>query len=372
MSTLAFPSGTDFFSFLTPAQPQPQPRPAEEPARAERTHDLIREARRADNPRLPQGVWQRDLKRADWAEVERLATEALRLPPRDLQCAAWLLEAWMHRHGFAGVRAGAELLHRLCAETWEELLPALDARDPEARSPPFHWINEKLSEALASLPITRPETGEEQAHSWADYQAALRREGLLASMEPRARQRAEGADEVTPERFAASVAHTPREFYAAMQRELHAAGTALEALQAVLDGRSGAHAPGLGRFRDTVSLLRSWAEGVLRERPEPALPPAPELMAAGEPVEPAGSAAATSAARGRGIASREEAYRLLADAAEYLRRTEPHSPTPLLVMRAVAWGSKPLPELLLELMNDGYDLNSLRTLLGIAEEAEAH
>lgn len=366
MSTLAIPFGVDFLSLLAPAQS----RRAEEPARPERTYDLIREARRADNPLLPQGVWQRDLKRADWAEVERLAAEALRSPPRDLQCAAWLLEAWMHRHGFAGVRAGMDLLHRLCAEQWEDLLPALDADDPEARSPPFQWINEKLSATLASLPLTRPESADGRAYSWVDYQTALRREGLLARMEPRARQKAEGGDDLTPEGFAAAVALTPREFYDAMQRELEAAGTAMASLQAVLHGHAGAHAPGLGRFRDTLATLRTWVGGVLQERPGPAAPVAEAPEPAAEAV-PEGEAAVAAAARGRVIGSREEAYRLLAEAAEYLRRTEPHSPTPLLVMRAVAWGSKPLPELLLELVNDGHDLNSLRVLLGIAEEAEA-
>ena len=67
------------------------------------------------------------------------------------------------------------------------------------------------------------------------------------------------------------------------------------------------------------------------------------------------------------VRSRDEAYRLLAIAAEYLLRTEPHSPTPYLVQRAVSWGNMPLSELLVEYTQDGNDLRMLRVLLGLGE-----
>jgi predicted component of type VI protein secretion system len=68
------------------------------------------------------------------------------------------------------------------------------------------------------------------------------------------------------------------------------------------------------------------------------------------------------------IQSREDAYRRLAEAAEYLLRTEPHSPTPYLVKRAVAWGSMPLTELLQELVQSEGDLQQLYGLLGMRSD----
>lgn len=62
-------------------------------------------------------------------------------------------------------------------------------------------------------------------------------------------------------------------------------------------------------------------------------------------------AAPIPAANGR-ISSRDEAYRMLEAVAGYLERTEPHSPVPLLVRRAISWGAMPLPQLLAELMQD--------------------
>ncbi len=65
------------------------------------------------------------------------------------------------------------------------------------------------------------------------------------------------------------------------------------------------------------------------------------------------------------ICSRSEAYRRLAEAADYLLRTEPHSPTPYLVKRAIGWGNMSLTELLMELVNSENDLAGIYNLLGI-------
>jgi type VI secretion system protein ImpA len=65
-----------------------------------------------------------------------------------------------------------------------------------------------------------------------------------------------------------------------------------------------------------------------------------------------------------GLRSREEAFRRLDEVADYLLRTEPHSPVPYLVKRAVTWGAMPLAELLQELLDSESDLKQLYRLLG--------
>jgi type VI secretion system protein ImpA len=64
-------------------------------------------------------------------------------------------------------------------------------------------------------------------------------------------------------------------------------------------------------------------------------------------------------------ANREEAYRQLLLIAEYLARTEPHSPVPYLIKRGVEWGNKPLSELLGELISADAESRRLWTLLGV-------
>jgi predicted component of type VI protein secretion system len=73
------------------------------------------------------------------------------------------------------------------------------------------------------------------------------------------------------------------------------------------------------------------------------------------------------AAHGGGgpIASRDDAYRRLREAAEYLRRTEPHSPVPYLVERAVNWGQMPFQEVLRDVLKDDKARASLLETLGL-------
>ena len=69
------------------------------------------------------------------------------------------------------------------------------------------------------------------------------------------------------------------------------------------------------------------------------------------------------------IGSRAEAFERLREAADFLLRTEPHSPVPYLVMRAVSWEHLPLPELLAELLQkQKNDLAAVYALLGLQQE----
>jgi type VI secretion system protein ImpA len=67
------------------------------------------------------------------------------------------------------------------------------------------------------------------------------------------------------------------------------------------------------------------------------------------------------------IADRTHAYELLDAVAQYLARTEPHSPTPYLLKRAVAWGGMPLPELMREVVSQEGDLTRYFAMLGLHE-----
>ena len=65
------------------------------------------------------------------------------------------------------------------------------------------------------------------------------------------------------------------------------------------------------------------------------------------------------------VNTRAEAYRLLELAAAFLEQTEPHSPTPYLIKRAITWGRLPLPELMQEVIQEEGDISRYFSLLGI-------
>src|SRR5277367_6521493 len=156
--------------------PVPVAPPCGEWLRYEGTYEQIRDARREDDIGLPQGVWQTELKRANWDAVEQLCAEALTRRSKDLQLAAWLLEAWIQLDSFAGAARGIELMRRLCSAYWEQMFPALDA-DMESRLAPIQWVNDKLSRRLRLLRLTQPTMEGIPAYSLAEWDVALRNPG---------------------------------------------------------------------------------------------------------------------------------------------------------------------------------------------------
>lgn len=355
--------------------PVPGDDPAGPPLRYEGTYDAVRGARRADDPGLPQGVWTHELKRADWEGVAALCEAALRERSKDLQLCAWLVEAWLHLHGFAGAAAGLRVTHAVADRFWEGLHPReAEGDDPcEARALVIEWLDGVAADALALVPLTAPSPTDSDAHPWAAREGALRLENL-ARRGRGAEAAAEEKGAVTIARFDRAVSLTPTAVYAAAAAALRDAEEAAGRVQALLDERCGAAAPGLLRTRGVLSALRGWTAQVLAARPDrPAVrdDPAEEAPVPGElpsaAPQPSGGVAdrpAPVAASGHGPASRDEAFRWLRGAADYLVETEPHSPVPYLVRRAVAWGGLSLSQLMLDFQRSGYDLGTLYVLLG--------
>jgi type VI secretion system protein ImpA len=344
-------AGTELERMLAPIS---HDRPAGEDLRYTEVYDQIQEARREDDPSLPQGVWQTTLKRADWATVSDICAGALTSRSKDLQLAAWLLEARFHQEGLPGVQVGLALISELCTRYWEGLFPGEPA-DLEARLSPIHWLNEKFSFRLRHIPVAQPADGDSPIYTVADWEDALRR-----------------SDKEQKERICQSAAGSSRRFYVELLESV--SGTSREAtrLERLLQERSGGDEPSLGRFKGHLTSAQRILTAFLAEyqheaEPDPGPPEA--QPAVGAPETGSRNAAATEAdgppAPRPRVRSREEAYLLLAEIAEFLLRAEPHSPTPYLIKRAVAWGRMPLAEVLQELVNDPKDLRAVYSLLGI-------
>ena len=306
--------------------------------------------------------------------VATLCREALETRSKDLQLGAWLAEAWTGQHGFAGAAAGLAALLALCEHYWDGAWPRGDDADEtaEARARIFEWLDGRLTELLSAAALTKPEIADAGTFAWMDREAALRLENA-GRRDAGAVRAAEAKGAVTLARFDRSVSLTPTPFHAARAAALARAAYATQRLQALLDERCGRDAPGLLRLNALLAALRGWTESVLATRPreeptEPAMPTPDDVPAQAVPAEavpPAAEApAVVRVAMPARPASRDEAYRWLAVASDYLAGTEPHSPVPHLVRRAIAWGKLSLPDLFLEFLRQGYDLNALRALLG--------
>jgi type VI secretion system protein ImpA len=347
--------------------------PAGESLRYEGTYDRIQEARKQDDVGLTMGVWERDLKEADWAQVSALCAESLERRAKDLQIAAWLMEAWTHLYGFAGAREGLTLIHDLSVAFWPVLHPPLD--DPEYRLSIFQWMNDKLSIQLKFIPVTRPvDLGSAAAYGYADWEKASLAEERARLAVSRGEKPTEKKEEgVTIAQFQESVALTPPSFFESLVQLLRTVKEAAARLEAFLDHQYEKQAPTLRAFREISEAVESLIRPMAGP-PQPGptakadLTPtlAPEIQE--PPKEPPLPSAPSSAPP---IQSRAEAYQRLAEAADYLFRTEPHSPTPYLVRKAISWGNMSLDELLPELVRNETALQETMKLLRIGQHRNA-
>lgn len=357
-------------------QPIAGSRPTGESLRYAASYAQITQARLEDDPSLPLGDWERPLKKADWREVQKLCSEALVHRSKDLQIACWLAECWVRLNGISGLTAGAHLLSALLESFWDGVYPLADEDDLEPRAAPINWINTHLEQILLlhvplyPLPDKSPpflSLREWQQAMEAEYGGAARkdqeevigREDLLAYALPHLQLLAQMDTDIAEARQAwlelSSLLDEKFERDApSVSRVVAMLGQMQQALRSLLHNRDPRQQPALAPVNfsttDTVHSMDSsdFVESVAHAVELPPLPVVGASLA--------------------GIDSREQAYFLLEQIAQYLEKTEPHSPTPYLIKRAVTWGRLSLPELMQEVLREEGDLNRYFSMLGLRGE----
>lgn len=326
------------------------PNPCGENLRYAPLYDQIKEARREEEP-VTQGDWQTPGKKANWPQVIKLTSDALAGKSKDLQLAAWLLEAMIHTEGYAALKPGLDLLRGLLENFWDGLYPELEDGDAELRATPLEWVGSQLDIPIKRIPLTRNRL------DWFQYKQSrsVPTEEECSSSEVRRAQReaalAEG--KLTPEAFDAGFAATPKDFYEQAFQQLEQARDALESLRQVAEEKFGDFAPSFGGLRTTLEEVQQTVRVLLQRKLELEAPPAePEVEAAeaeavaetGWAIEEAEAAPARPRPRAprKALApepeDREDAIQRLIAVARFLRKEDPYSPASYLVLRALRWG----------------------------------
>lgn len=244
-------------------------------------YDAIKEARRADDL-LDRGDWSRELKTADWDAVISLSTEALSQQTKDLQIAAWLLEALIRTEGFPGVEAGLAILIGFLENFWEHLHPEAEDGDLDYRCGPFEFINDKLSLLLKDIPLTDP--GTSPGYSWFHWQESvkvgkevdtLNQWGSADDNKKRARDLLIEEGKVTGEAFEAAVQSSSRAFYEQLMQAVQSCQDRFQRLDEVIDQKFGNDAPRISDFKATIEDCAGQIAKMLKEKRR--LEPDPEV-----------------------------------------------------------------------------------------------
>ncbi|HKQ30726.1 MAG TPA: type VI secretion system protein TssA [Burkholderiales bacterium] len=334
------------------------PDPGGQNLHGDAVHRNIQEARREDDPTIPMGPWVRELKRANWDQAGDIAVRTLVGKSKDLRLAVWLLEAQLHRHGFAALAPCLTLIDLLCRCHWESLHPrADDGGDLEYRINVIHWVNEKLLPVLRLVPITR--TGREREFNWSDWEQAQRLEQVRAQGGKTA-----DAEGVRVLDFSAAMASTSTEWCLDMHAHLSDAFAAVGRLSETLNELCDKDSPSLLAIGGLIEQIQTLAASELHKRGVRF-----DMAPTDDGDEP--QLESTYADTDIVIRDRASAYARLAEAADYLMRIEPHSPVPYLIQRAITWGNLNTAELYQELfVRFGGQLNIFE-MLGLQTERNA-
>jgi type VI secretion system protein ImpA len=363
--------------------PIPGDSPAGPDLRYAGLYDTLQELRREDDSTAPRGIWQTKLKAADWSGLIDAASDALATQTKDLQIGVWLAEALVARDGVASAPRGFDALAVLVEHFWPVLWPQIGEEDDlDARLAPLDWLDSKLPARFALTEIAESDPPVTW-HLYLSTQRALAIPGANKGKGEKPSKTMEGLMQL--------VDQTPSAFYQQRAAELGAAIGAVSRLKAQLRAQCADAAPSFSKIGGSLAALQGFIRAELIKRGLPveappadeAPPPQPEEMMMPDDInEPATIAEAEEAlaseetpppaaapAGGSGplvLRDRAHAYRVLTQVAQYLERTEPHSPVPHLIMRAVAWGGMSLPELLDEILRE--DTNSIYRLLGLGNQ----
>lgn len=325
--------------------------PCGDSLRYDGTYDKIEDARRQDDPNESRGEWISELKKADWDSVKELCLNALNYRSKDLHIAIRLLESLLHIHEFAGVSDGLQFISGLCEKYWDCLYPEISDDDTEWRIAPIVWMDNTLYLKLKLIPITKPVSADILSYSYADKDKA----DIVEELARKEKKLPEG--NITKALFDKSIALTPAVFYEAMSEYLNDSLLCIKQLDAFLEEKCGKDCPSLRQFRTTLEIIQRWVGDILKRRP-PIIEPETEKNKEVQVVYP-------QTPDYHSIKSREEAYLILNEVAEYLCKREPHSPVPLLIKRAVVWGNMSVTELLEDLVRNKDDLMEIFKLLGL-------
>ena len=364
---MATPDLLDFESLLKPIS---EGAPSGEDLKWDSVYEEIKAARKQGNRDLVDDGAEETP--PNWLLIIDQASTAIAERSKDLMLGAWLTEALISQHGFAGCRDGFKLLNELLEQFWDTVYPLVsEDGDLETRLAPLVWCTTgdrggKLPILIRQSPLI-PRNGE-QTINLNFWETSFRikpkgekeDEGAFASRKQRSDEQAKEYQE--------AMRAAPRETIQTLADDLQATIAEVNRFGDILQNRFARLAPGVSDLRKPLEECNDIAQRVLKEKSGADVP-----TGGAEAASP--QAMSTSQQFGGGvpsgaIQSRQDAFNRLEEIANYLRQVEPHSPVSYLVQRAVNWGRMPFEDLLHELLKDTAVHAQVGELLGIKPPVE--
>jgi type VI secretion system protein ImpA len=308
-------------------------------------HDKIKEARRQDDD-LAQGAWETERKTANFPLVIKIAQDALATVSKDLQVAAWLTEALLQTERYAGLRQGLDLTLNLMTTFWDTVYPVIEDGDREMRATPLQWIGDRLEMPLRSAPIV---AAGYSWITWKDSRAVGYEDQAKTDATRKSRATMLESGKLAPEVVDKAIAETPKAFYQKAEKDLDGCLESLANLDKYCDEMLEDDAPSFVKLKTALTEIRHTIHLQLEKKrekePDPVEDePVAQVSAADAAPAEAGSEVTSAPPSGLSTsfaaepADRRQAVASIAAAAAFLRKREPFSPAPYLLIRGLRWG----------------------------------
>ena len=305
-----------------------------------------------------------------WKLILKQAPKALKTQSKDLEIAAWLTEALIREHGFAGLRAGFTLINGLVQNYWDGLYPLPDEDGMSTRVAVLVGLNGvNNSGGTLIAPInTAPITADGLYSAWS-YTQALE---LDKTTDAAAKKRKTDAGAVPLATIRAAVKPSTSDFYFGLQDDLDASLSELEQMNDSLSAVCGDDTPPISGIRKSLEGAQTALKAIAKDILTPvedfvvdADADADAEMLADEEFSDSSEGGEAPLKLSGSIKGRLEAFKTLQTVADFFKRTEPHSPIGYTLERILRWGDMTLPELLRELVPDPQAQDYFQKLVGI-------
>jgi type VI secretion system ImpA family protein len=338
---------------MNPVSPE---KPAGENLKYEGTYESIVESMRYENPDLAQGLWVRQIKKANWNTAIEICVDSLKTRTKDLQIAAWLTQALLRQYGFIGLKYGLRLIYLLSQTFWENVYP--DGEDIDVRVSPFIWIEQKLCVQLKFIPIT-VSIAEHEAYTYNMWEKIN-----LTSRQTK-------NENINPQAvYIQFVSTSVEEFHTDLENNIKESLNIIADLKKFLHDKVGERQPHFVHFEQTLEDILTLNSIAVNEINQSKSIQEENIIIDKEvtnetktqkaKVEEAPNEVSTSR-----IQSIDHAYKLLTQVSDYLIKNEPNYPTGYIVKNALSYRYLILKEFLKEQIKNTSELQKVYEILRI-------
>ncbi|WP_445363024.1 type VI secretion system protein TssA [Microbulbifer sp. ANSA003] len=315
---------------------------------------------------------------APWRDVAKAAENILGKKSKDLEVASWYTEALIRLHGFIGLRDGLQVIDSLVEQYWEGLYPLPDEDGLETKVAPLTGLNGDGGDGTLLMPIRSagitPE-GDYGDYSFFQFQQARDADRIADDDAKAARIETLGYN---LEQIDQCVNSASGEWAQNLVQTIEAALGHFKTINDSLRQSCGHDAPpstNISSLLDEVlrtsrfiykTHLESMEQTQEDVASESSKEPAGEVQAGNAAAAAVTSVAASAVAVPTGpVVSREDALKLLEQAAKYFRTYEPHTPLAPGLERLIGWGRMTVSQLMSELLPDDQSKALYSQLTGV-------